>query len=126
MSWLKYIRQIIVGLITVGFVFGAYSTANYSNDPDIFKIIISGILLVLLNVGSFIRTWSLNSMDVAYALRMEINKIKKKLDLVVEDQEEIKEAEEKMAKIKKSAIIPSIFEYILWVIVVIYLLGAVS
>lgn len=125
MSWLRYIWQVIVGLLEVSIVLAAFNIANYSNDPATFKVVISGLILIILQAASFMRLWSVTQVDYITVLYDEIREIKKKLQIEVDDESEVKEAKNRNEKLKKRAIIPTIFDGILWIIVLFNLMMTV-
>lgn len=124
MKWLRYTWQGLIGMLTIGVVFAALSTAGYGSSGNAEGVIIAGVLLVLLQVSAFQRAWASSMLENGLTVVMELNAIKAKLGLEHDSQEQVEAAQKLKGDIKSKMIVPMIVDFILWVMAVLFLFSS--
>ncbi len=123
----RYIWTVIVNLITIGVVI-----AIYSNIYDSFEVIVVSLLiLIYLSIQTFATTSGNTSISTAFYNHEQFSRIRKLLknsEVVSEDEEyeneEFLEAKKKFDKAKTKMYINIGFAFIIYIIALFNLLGA--
>ncbi len=126
-KYLGYVWAVIINLITLGVVIAIYSSLY-----DSFEIIsISILILIYLSIQTFAMTYGNATIENVFLMHAEFERLRKLLrknDEMEEDEEfekeEIKEARKKTNKAKVKMYINAGFAFIIYVIAIFNLLGA--
>jgi uncharacterized membrane protein len=120
--WLGYIWTIIVNLVTIGIAFGIYSQVSGNFEV----IVISVLILIYLSIQGFFISYGNTNVNQILYLNSEFQRIRKLLKDTPNktEMDEMQEAKKKVEKEKVKMLINTIALFILFLIAVCYLLGA--
>lgn len=121
---LGYVWAVIINLITLFVVFSILSVADTSFE----KIVLCFLVLIYLQIISISSVWSFQQLDFTGALYEEFKRIR---HLLKEGTDEYEEEQAKEFKSKKDNItvtfyINAFFNFIIYVIIILNLLGALQ
>lgn len=121
-KWLGYIWTVIVNLITIGVVIAIYDNV-YGNFET---IVVSLLILIYLGFQSFSMIYGKTTAETAFALDGEFKRIRRLLKDEPDEYEaeEIQEAKKKVDKAMVKMYINAAFLFIIYLIALFSLFGA--
>ncbi len=116
-KWAGYAWTVIVNLITIGVVLGIYSNLYQSFEI----IVVSILILIYLSIQTFAMTYGNATVDTAFAMNFEFQRMRKLLqkNQTEEDEdekEEIQEVRKKVDKAKVKMYINAGFAFVIYII----------
>ena len=118
-KYLGYAWTVIVNFITIGVVLGIYSNLYQSFEV----IVVSLLILIYLSIQTFAMTYGNATIDTAFSMNFEFQRIRKLVqkNQIDEDEdenerEEIQEARKKVDKAKIKMYINAGFAFIIYII----------
>jgi len=126
-KYLSYAWTVIVNLITIGVVLGIYSNLYQSFEV----IVVSLLILIYLSIQTFAMTYGNATIDTAFSMNFEFQRIRKSVqknqideDEEENEREEIQEARKKVDKAKIKMYINAGFAFIIYIIALFNIFGA--
>lgn len=125
-KYLGYAWTVIVNLITIGVVLGIYSNLYQSFEV----IVVSLLILIYLSIQTFAMTYGNATIDAAFSMNFEFQRLRKLVqkNQIDEDEEsereEIQEARKKVDKAKIKMYINAGFAFIIYIIALFHIFGA--
>jgi predicted nucleic acid-binding Zn ribbon protein len=121
-KWASYAWTVVVNLITIGVVLAIYDSVYASFET----IVVSLLILIYLSFQSFSMIYGKTTTETVFALDIEFKRIRKLLKDEPDEyeMEEIQEAKKKVDKGMIKMYINAGFIFIIYLIALVHLLGA--
>lgn len=126
-KYLGYAWTVIVNLITIGVVLGIYSNLYQSFEV----IVVSLLILIYLSIQAFAMTYGSATIDTTFSTIFEFQRIRKLVqknqideDEEKNEREEMQEARKKADKAKIKMYINAGFAFIIYIIALFHIFGA--
>ena len=123
-KYLSYIWTVIDNLITIGVVLGIYSNPYQSFEI----IVVSLLILIYLSIQTFAMTYGNATIDTAFSMNFEFQRIRKLVqkneidkDEEENEKEKIQEARKKVDNSKVKMYINACFASIIYIIVLFHI-----